>query len=116
MIQIQCIFLIIYVEAEVLVFLLASSQVIVLLDFLSRLVTGLSERRMVDIKWLDTVYHARGVFNGLFPDIKTYFGGEFLEGVESRGWVHEFGGDEREVWVTKSKFHHDCGEINGSRS
>jgi hypothetical protein len=100
----------------VFLFLLASSQVIVLLDFLSRLVTGLSERRMVDIKRLDTVYHARGVFNRLFPDIKAYFGGEFLERVESRGWVHEFGGDEREVWVTKSKFHHDCDEIDGSRS
>jgi len=71
---------------------------------------------MVDIKWLDTVYHARRVFNGFFPDIKTDFGGEFLEGVGSRGWVHGLGGDEGEIWVSKSKFHHDCREIDGSKS
>ena len=44
MIQIQCIFVIIYVEAEVLVFLLAASEVVVFLAFVSRLVTGPSER------------------------------------------------------------------------
>jgi hypothetical protein len=72
---IKCIFLTAYVEAEVLVFL-APSEVIVLLAFMSRLVIDSSERGMVNVKGLDTSYHAWRVFNSKYPDMQVDVSGE----------------------------------------
>ena len=34
---------------------------------------------VIDIKWLDALYHAREVFNSKFPDIQADFDGSFLK-------------------------------------